>query len=103
MLSIEISFGHAAWHSPWLVHDPKYSSILSTIASARLKRSAWPCGSRLRWASLAEVNKLAAPFGHAATHAPQPMHAAASIDASATGFGIGIRLASGAPPVGAVM
>jgi hypothetical protein len=31
------------------------------------------------------------------------MHAAASIDASATGFGIGIRLASGAPPVGAEM
>ena len=31
------------------------------------------------------------------------MHAAASIDASATGLGTGIRLASGAPPVGAVM
>ena len=53
--------------------------------------------------TLAAVNRLAAPFGHAATQAPQPMHAAASIAASATGFGIGIRLASGAPPVGAVM
>ena len=31
------------------------------------------------------------------------MHSAASIDASATGLGIGIRLASGEPPVGAVM
>ena len=31
------------------------------------------------------------------------MHSAASIAASATGFGIGIRFASGAPPVGAVM
>ena len=49
------------------------------------------------------MNRLAAPFGQAATQAPQPMHSAASIDASATGLGIGIRLASGAPPVGAVM
>ena len=49
------------------------------------------------------MNRLAAPFGQAATHAPQPMHSAASIAASATGLGIGIRLASGAPPVGAVM
>ena len=29
-------FGHAASHSPWFVHDPKYSSIVSTIASTRL-------------------------------------------------------------------
>ena len=52
---------------------------------------------------MAAVNRLAAPFGQAATQAPQPMHSAASIDASATGLGIGIRLASGEPPVGAVM
>src|SRR5688572_22749693 len=103
MLSIEISFGHAASHSPWFVHDPKYSSIFSTIASARLYRSAWPCGSRLRCEIFAAVNRFAAPLGHAATQAPQPMHSAASIAASATGLGIGIRLASGAPPVGAVM
>ena len=44
---------------------------------------------------MAEVNSCAAPFGHAATHAPQPMHAAASIAASATGFGIGIEVAVG--------
>ena len=25
MTSIEIDFGHAASHSPWLVHEPKYS------------------------------------------------------------------------------
>ena len=49
------------------------------------------------------MNRLAAPFGQAATHAPHPMHAAASIDASATGLGTSMRLASGAPPVGAVM
>src|ERR1700712_1341788 len=98
MKSIEISFGHASWHSPWLVHEPKNSSILSTMASVRRYRSAWPWGSRLRWASLAEVNSCAAELGQAATQAPQPMQAAASIAASATGLGIGIRLASGAEP-----
>ena len=35
MKSIEISFGHAASHSPWFVHEPKNSSIVSTIASVR--------------------------------------------------------------------
>ena len=49
------------------------------------------------------MNRLAAPFGQAATQAPQPMHSAASIAASATGLGTGNRLASAAPPVGAVM
>ena len=61
----------------------------------RSQRSAWPCGNRLRCCSFADVNSCAAPFGHAATHAPQPMHAAASIAASATGFGIGIEVAVG--------
>ena len=50
---------------------------------------------------MAAVNSDAEPFGHAATHAPQPMHAAASIAPSASCFGTGIALASGAPPVGA--
>ena len=44
MTSIEIDFGHAASHSPWLVHEPKYSSIVSTIASVRAK----PLGLALR-------------------------------------------------------
>ena len=48
---------------------------------------------------MAEVNSWAAEFGQAATQAPQPMQAAASMAASATGFGIGMRLASGAAPV----
>src|SRR5690242_2168904 len=103
MKSIEISFGHAASHSRWFVHEPKYDSIVSTIATVRDQRSAWPCGIRLRCASFAEVNSCAAPFGHAATHAPQPMHAAASIDVSAASFGTGMRFASGAEPVGTVM
>ena len=38
-------------------------------------------------------------FGQAATHAPQPMHAAASIARSASAFPTGIALPSGAPPV----
>src|SRR3954451_17009803 len=103
MKSIEMLFGHAASHSAWLVHEPKYWSIVSTIASTRVYRSGWPCGNRLRWLTLAAVNRFAAPFGHAATHAPQAMHSAASMAASATTFGTRMRLASGAPPVGAVM
>jgi len=31
-------------------------------------------GQTIEVGDLAPVNKLAAPFGHAATHAPQPMH-----------------------------
>ena len=45
------------------------------------------------------MKSMAEAFGQAATHAPQPMHAAASIARSAFSFGIGIALASGAPPV----
>src|SRR3954469_10270982 len=100
---MEMLFGHGASHSPWLVHEPKYCSIVSTIASTRRKRSGWPCGNKLRWLTLAAVNRLAAPLGQAATHAPQAMHSAASMAASATTFGMRMRLASGAPPVGAVM
>jgi len=48
---------------------------------------------------LAAVNSIADAFGHAATHAPQPMHAAASIDISAHCFSIGIALPSCALPV----
>ena len=36
MKSIEIDFGHAFSHSPWFVQEPKYSSIVSTMASTRL-------------------------------------------------------------------
>src|SRR5215211_8043905 len=98
-----ISLGHAASHSPWLVQLPNSSSIVSTIAATRWYRSGCPCGSRLRCDTFAAVNSWAALFGHAATHAPQLMHAAASIDASAASFGTRMRLASGALPVGAVM
>ncbi len=63
MKSIEISLGHAASHSPWLVHEPKNSSITSTMFSTRMSRSGWPWGSKLRWATLAAVNKLGGAVG----------------------------------------
>jgi len=44
------------------------------------------------------MNKCADAFLHAATQAPQPMHAAESIATSATSLGIGMLLPSGAPP-----
>jgi hypothetical protein len=42
---------------------------------------------------------MADAFGHAATQAPQPMHAADSNAASASAFDTGIDAASGAAPV----
>jgi hypothetical protein len=89
MKSIEIDLGHAFSHSPWLVQEPKNSSMVSTMPTTRCQRSGWPWGSMLRCATLAAVNRLAAEFGQAATQAPQPMHAAASMAASATGLGTG--------------
>lgn len=49
------------------------------------------------------MKSAAEPFGSDATHAPQPMHAAASIGRSEAGFGTGMALPSIAVPVGAVM
>jgi hypothetical protein len=52
-----------------------------------------------RWETLAAVNSIAEAFGQAATQAPQPMQAAASIAQLGVLLGDGIALASGAPPV----
>ena len=52
-----------------------------------------------KWRILAAVNNIADALGHAATHAPQPMQAAASIAVSAICLGMGISLASGAAPL----
>ena len=52
---------------------------------------------------LAAVNSWPALLGQAATQAPQPMQAAASMAASAAVLGTGMRLASGAEPVLAEM
>ena len=49
------------------------------------------------------MNSAAEPFGQAATQAPQPIHAAASIARSEFCFGTSMELASGAVPVEAEM
>jgi hypothetical protein len=56
-----ISLGQTAEHSYWLEQAPKPSwSICSTIARTRRSRSAWPWGSRSRWATLAPTKSIAA-------------------------------------------
>ena len=52
---------------------------------------------------LGRVKSMAAAFGHAATHAPHPMHAAASNAVSAASLGTRMAAASGPLPVGALM
>jgi hypothetical protein len=65
----------------------------------RVLRSGPPCGNNDNCEILAEVNNIAELFGQAATHAPQPIHAAAAKAASAFAFSIGNELASTAFPV----
>src|SRR5215471_5477541 len=102
MNSIGISFGQTASHSPILVQLPNSSRLaVATIFSTRVARSGCPCGRVPRWVTLAAVNSEADAFGQAATQAPQPIHAAASMDISAPGFGTRIAFPSGAQPVGA--
>src|SRR5579859_2763855 len=103
MLANGMPFGHDATHSPVLVQPPNPSaSIAATMSSTRFSRSGPPCGSTLRWVTLAEVNSIAEAFGQAATHAPQPMQVALSKARSASALGTGVACASGALPVGAV-
>src|SRR5205807_2645017 len=99
MFEIGISFGQTASHSPSFEQLPKPSlSACAIIAATRLRRSGLPCGSSDSCEILALMNRCAEAFLHAATHAPQAMHAAESIAVSATSFGIGIVLPSCAPP-----
>src|SRR5207244_3452243 len=69
----------------------------------RLARSGSPWGKSARCETLAAVKSMADAFGHAAAHAPQPMHPAASIARSTSCFGIEIEFASGAEPARAEM
>ncbi len=48
---------------------------------------------------MAATKSIAEAFGQAATHAPQPTQAAASMERSAAGFGIRMAFPSGALPV----
>ena len=100
MLTMEISLGHSASHSRSLEQLPKHSwSIFLTMERARLAASGRPWGSNARWLTLAETKSMADALGQAATQAPQPMHAAASMALSAFSWGINMALASCAPPV----
>src|SRR6266568_3046961 len=77
MKSIEISLGHAAMHSPWLVHAPNPSaSICATMVTTRVARSGWPWGNTPRCDTFAATNSMADALGQAATQAPHPMRAA---------------------------
>src|ERR1700741_145124 len=99
IFEIGISFGQTASHSPSFEQLPNPSaSAWLIIARTRAFRSTSPCGRSARGEILALMKRWAAAFLQAATHAPQPMHAAESIARSETSFEIGIALPSGAPP-----
>ena len=97
--AIGISVGQTASHAACSEQAPKPStSIRAVICATRRARSGCPWGSRASCEIFAPVKSDADAFGHAATHAPQPMQAAASIASSARSFGTAIALPSGAPP-----
>ena len=100
MFSSVIPFGHSISQAPVLLQLPKpSSSICVTMFLARVVRSTFPWGNNANWEIFAETNNMADEFLQVATQAPQPIHAAALKAASASGFGIGILLASFAFPV----
>ena len=97
MNSTLISFGQAASHSSWLVQLPKPSA---SICATMLTDALGPLGLALRQQrrggeTLAATNSMAEAFGQAATQAPQPMQAAASIAGSASSLGTGNRVGVG--------
>src|SRR5258708_31630317 len=95
-----ISLGQTASQEPVTVQLPNPSaSICLTMCRTRRSFSALRWGSRLRCDAFAATKSIAEAFLQTATHAPQPMQAAASIAESAAVFGIGIAFPSGAPPV----
>src|SRR5262249_2959357 len=99
MFEIGTSFGPTASHSPSFEQLPNPSaSAWAIIAVTRLVRSGCPCGSIASCEILALMNRCADAFLQAATHAPQPMHAAESMAVSAIAFGPRTALPSGAPP-----
>ena len=95
-----ISFGQTAALADIGAASKRFRVHLRHHPQRAQSRSGWPCGSNPRCAIFAPVNSAAEAFGHAATHAPQPMQAAASMARSASSFGTRIALPSGALPVG---
>ena len=61
---------------------------------ARLLASTLPCGNNASCETFAATNSIAEEFLHVATQAPHPIHAAASIASSASGFAIGMAFAN---------
>jgi len=74
------------------------SAFDRVIAATRRARSGLPWGSIASCEIFALMKRCADAFLHAATQAPQPMHAAESMARSEISFEIGIALPSGAPP-----
>ena len=99
MFVIDTPLGHSASQAPVFVQLPNpNSSILANIDFARRAASTFPCGNSANWLTFADTNSIADPFLHAATHAPHPIHDAASIAKSASRFGMVIEFATCAPP-----
>src|ERR1041385_3808698 len=99
MKSIEISLGHAAMHSPWLVQAPNPSaSICATMPTTRVSRSGCPWGRSPRGDTFAATNSMAEALGQAATQAPHLIQPAPAIARSASRF-VTSRLS---PPVAGV-
>ena len=103
MFETLISLGQAASHSPWLVQWPKPGLVHRSppsCARADSARAGPGAGERAArpWPT---TKSMAEAFGQAATQAPQPMQAAASMARSAFSLGTGKALPSGARPVGA--
>src|SRR5512143_3934606 len=100
MLTMEISLGQVFSHSRWLEQLPNpQASIARIMPMARRAASGRPWGSRANWDTFALRKSMAEALGQAATQAPQPMQAAASMARSARSAGTGRELASDALPV----
>jgi hypothetical protein len=82
--------------APMLVQLPNPSACPSAppCSTPVLLASGRPCGNRAYWLTLAPMKSMAAAFGQAATHAPQPMQVAAIEGLVGIGFGTGMALAS---------
>ena len=98
ILDREIPLGHSASQAPVLVQLPKpSSSIWFTIANTLSLALILPCGSNAYCEILALTNRLAEAFLQAATHAPQPIQAAAAKADSALSLSTGSQTVSDSP------
>ena len=104
MKSIEIDFGHAFSHSPWLVQDPKNSSMVSTMFDHPVPPFGLTLREHVEMGDLGGGEQVgrrvrAGCDTGTAADARRGVHRRVGD----TIFGTGIRLASGAEPVGTLM